>query len=155
MAREKYWRIWQSEKKNSKFILVKFLPYVSSTCLVEYHVKVAMEEKKASARGCYRTTRIRQWVLLMYNHKSTKFKPANMLNLAFSPTFFPASISRYTVLIQKLLLLATRTTDISAQTNSLYTKQETCIQRHKSLSLMAESRIRLPWLFVIFNGLCQ
>ena len=33
----------------------------------------------------------------MYNHKFAKFKPTNMPNFAFPPTFSPANIFRYAV----------------------------------------------------------
>ena len=40
---------------------------------------------------------IKEWVWLVYNRKSAKFKPANMPNFAFPPTFSPVNISPYTV----------------------------------------------------------
>ena len=54
----------------------------------------------------------------MCNRKSAKFKPENMPNFAFPPTFSPVNISRYTVFV-KMNYITTREQRISLCLNAV------------------------------------
>ena len=51
-----------------------------------YHV---FENKLRHIHFPFHVSSLNEWVWLMYNRKSAKFKPANMPNFAFPPTFLP------------------------------------------------------------------
>ena len=101
----KYWRIWRS-KKNTKFIPDKFFPYVSCTCFVEYCVKMSLLHyfKKDDCFPAFENklrhvhfpfilldvSSLNEWVWLIYDRKSAKFKPANYYaEFCVSAHFFP------------------------------------------------------------------
>ena len=79
--------------------IARACPYFASTwstIIPEPTVRRFFENKLPHVRfplHPYTRGQLNEWVWLMYNRKSAKFKPTNMPNFAFLPTFFPANIS--------------------------------------------------------------